>query len=199
MNLPASKLCALAMLPLCSAVQAQMEHLQAPPLAGHQVVFQSQVQSMSLTEIIPVGENASDWTQMLSMQVFMGLSSLRPDDYQAVLERDLRNVCPEGQLTPLHKQKENGYATSWWVMRCPLRTSTAKPEHTWFKTVEGRDGFYVLQKTFRSQPNQEQIDQAMQHLAAFTLCDPRVPAHPCQLQSKPTTAPGAATTATHKP
>lgn len=193
---------AMAMLPLCSAAQPPAERLQTPALAGHHVVFHSQVETMSLTEMIPVNETAQDWTQMLSMQVFLGLNHLRPDDYQSVLERDLRNVCPEGKLTALQKTRENGYATSWWVMNCPLRTSTTKPEHTWFKTIEGRDGFYVLQKTFRFLPQQEQIDQALQHLSALTLCDPRKFAHPCQPATLPQPVNAAAPalpTATAKP
>lgn len=176
-------LLALALLPLCSASQTRLERLQTPSVAGHKVVFHNQVDSMSLTEIIPVEDNAQDWTQMLSTQVFLGLRHLHANDYQSVLERDLRNICPEGKLTPLQKQKENGYATSWWSMNCPLRASTEKPENTWFKTIEGTDGFYVLQKTFRFVPTQEQVEQALQHLSAFTLCDPRKPAHPCQSET----------------
>jgi hypothetical protein len=65
-------------------------------------------------------------------------------------------------------------------MVCTKNKKDGKSEHTYAKAIAGTDGFYVVQKAWRTAPTDAQItDWKQNYFRSVQLCDSRDPRHPC--------------------
>ena len=149
------------------------------PPAGYKVDFQSRQPHMLMTEMVPEGQSVKDWTEMLTTQVFYGARSLTPEAMQTRMKDAWLGFCKEGAFAPIAKGEENGYAFTVWMSTCPRNSATGKPEHTWFKAIQGNDSMYVVQKAFRFEPSKEQVTEAVLLLRRVAVCDSRLPERRC--------------------
>jgi hypothetical protein len=72
-----------------SLAQAQMENellLQNMP-PGYKIGFQTTRGNMVMTEFVPEKESVENWTEMLTMQVFLGLSKPTPNEFRQVMQK----------------------------------------------------------------------------------------------------------------
>lgn len=152
--------------------------LQSLPL-GYKIDFQARQGNMGITEMVPQAESVENWTEMVTTQVFFGLKSATPEQFQANMEKNWLASCKAGQSASIANGAENGYPFTLWLLSCPLNPATGKPEITWFKAIKGNDSFYVVQKAFRFEPAREQVMQSMQYLRKVSLCDTRLPDRAC--------------------
>lgn len=163
-----------------TAAQAGLENENLltglPP--GYKVGFQEKKNNMLLTEMVPSNETVNDWTEMVTVQVFLGLK-LAPEEFRARMEKLWGDSCAGSQFGTVGKGVENGYPALLWTQTCPLNKATGKPEITWFKAVRGNDSFYVVQKAFKFTPSAEQVTTWTQYLRGVAVCDTRLPDRTC--------------------
>lgn len=163
---------------VCLAQLSDENLLQSLP-QGYKVDFQTKQGSMIMTEMVPQAETVDNWTEMLTVQIFLGLKNATPEQFQALMAKAWLGACRNGEVAPITKGEENGYSFSIWVQACPLNQATGKPEKTWFKAIKGNDSFYVVQKAFKFNPSKEQIAQWMQYFRSVAVCDTRLADRPC--------------------
>lgn len=163
---------------VCFAQLSDENLLQNLP-QGYKVDFQTKKGNMIMTEMVPQAETVNNWTEMVTTQIFLGLKNATPEQFQALMAKTWLATCKDGEVAPITKGEENGYAFSIWVQGCPLNPSTGKPEKTWFKAIKGNDSFYVVQKAFKFDPSKEQIIQWMQYFRSVMVCDTRLADRPC--------------------
>jgi hypothetical protein len=182
-----SLLCLLALLPLAAHAQQALrdENVIHSLPAGYKVDFQDRKGDMIITEMVPQAESVKDWTEMLTTQIFLGMTSTTPAAFQARMQQEWKAACQGAEIAPVASGQENGYPFAVWVQGCPLNSATGKPETTWFKAIQGKDSFYVVQRAFRSKATDEQATAAMQHLREVAVCDTRVPGSACVKADKP--------------
>ena len=174
-------LAALLSFALSSAAWAELKDenlLQSLP-PGYKIDFQAKQGNMLMTEMVPEGESVKDWTEMVTTQVFLGLKTATPEQFQALMQQRWLAACKGGAAAPVAKGEENGYPFALWLLSCPSSPATGKPEVTWFKAIKGNDSFYVVQKAFRFEPTQEQVNQWIQYLRSVSVCDTRLPERAC--------------------
>ena len=171
----------LGMAMVAGAVSAQVkdETLLLDPPIGYKVDSKEEKGNIVLIEMVPEGQSAKAWTEMLSIQFFLGVTTTSPQKFQAALQKQWLSVCTKGQFAPVADGAENGYPFAVWSLSCPLNEETGKPEITYFKAIQGADSFYLVQKAFRFDPSQEQVGQWMKYLRFVSVCDTRSAAHPC--------------------
>jgi hypothetical protein len=131
-----------------------------------------------MTEWVPAGESVSDWTQMLTVQVYRGAEV----DSATFLERvgkGYLDACPKTAAKGIFSGKVNGYIVSMLLLKCPMNPATKRPETTAFRVIKGKDALYSVQRAWRSVPTDQDIDEVMHWLARVTVCDTRAPDHPC--------------------
>jgi len=154
------------------------ENLLVTVPKGFKVGFQDQKNNMRITEMVPADESVENWTEMVTVQIFLGLKTT-PQAFQDRIAKGWVAACKEGGAHAVSGDAENGYPALVWVLSCPRNPATGKPEVTWFKAVAGNDSFYVVQKAFRSMPAQEQMTAALGYLGTVKVCDSRAPERAC--------------------
>jgi hypothetical protein len=169
-----------------SAARADLENenllIELPN--GYKVDFQSKKNNIAMTEIVPVGESVNAWTEMVTVQIFLG-AKMTPTQVRQQLEKLWIETCPGASSKLFSEQPVNGYAASVWMMSCPLNKATGKPEITWFRAVQGNDSFYLVQKAFKFLPTADQIAQWTRYLQSVSVCDTRLASRPCPPLKKP--------------
>lgn len=171
-------------LALASAASAQglrNENLIVSAPKGYHIAHQQKAQRGLITEMVPQGQSAENWTEMVTVQIFFGLGKVTPDDYRQRMQTLWNNACQGSTFSTVKSGTENGYATLMLRLNCPTNSKTGKPEYTWMKFVQGNDSFYVVQKAFKYEPSETEIVQWTSYLDRVSACDSRLPDRPCRM------------------
>lgn len=163
-----------------AAVALENENLLVSVPPGYKIDFQTKKDAMVMT-----AETVNDWTEMLTVQIFLGTKNVTPRDFMTKVANGWKNSCEKWTSHVVAEAPENGYAAMVWMLTCPLNKQTGKPEYTWFKAIAGRDSFYVVQKAFKFEPNNDHLVQWMRYLRSVAVCDTRLPDRPCPAATKP--------------
>ncbi|NWG26337.1 MAG: hypothetical protein HXY30_18290 [Pseudorhodoplanes sp.] len=171
----------LAILLFSAPAHAQLknENLLVTLPEGYIVGFQDRNARQQMTEMVPRGQTVKDWTEMVTVQIFFGLTNVTPEAYKQRLETLWAENCKGAQSNPVGQGNERGYPVTIWIAFCPLNKETGKPELTMLMAIGGRDSFYLVQKAFRFKPDKSQIEQWSRYMRGVTVCDSRVPERAC--------------------
>ncbi|MDO9413008.1 MAG: hypothetical protein Q7T81_10590 [Pseudolabrys sp.] len=166
---------------LCSAASAQLvnENLLVTIPEGYKVGFNAKQPKMIMQEMVPQAETVEAWTEMVTVQVFLGMKGVTPAHYASNMQEIWAKSCPNAKSLPVANGAENGYPFLLWVSSCPRNTTTGKPEITWFKAMQGQDSFYLVQKAFKFEPSKAQIETWTTYLKKVSVCDSRRADRPC--------------------
>ncbi|MEQ6289817.1 hypothetical protein ACFPAG_04240 [Vogesella sp. GCM10023246] len=174
-------LCLLSLLWPGQHAQAQLQNetlLQTLP-PGYKIDYRLQQEQLLMTEMVPTAQSAQHWDEMITTQVFQGLKVTSPQAFRDIMVKQWDFACPGSGYDVVADGRENGYPYALWFLACPNNPATGRPENTWFKSIQGRDSFYVIQKAFKFSPSKAQLLPWLQYLRSVQLCDSRQPASPC--------------------
>jgi hypothetical protein len=155
------------------------ENLLAVLPEGFEVDYQAEQNNQTITEMVPEGETVEDWSNMVTVQVYLGEKSITPQQVQETLTSSWFNACENSETYPVADGTENGYNFVLWQLYCPVNPSTGKVEYTYMKAIAGNDSFYLVQIAFRYEPTEADITQWMQYLKKVLVCDSRIPEQAC--------------------
>ena len=110
----------------------------------------------TISEMIPAGEAIENWTEMVTVQIFLNMRDVTPAQYRVRMQKLWGDACPGSAFSKVKEGIENGYATLTWLQKCPVNKQTGKPELTWMKAMQGKDSFYLVQKAYKFEPSAEQ-------------------------------------------
>jgi hypothetical protein len=160
---------------LCGAASAQLvnENLLVVKPEGYKVGFFDKKPTVTMTELVPQAETVDAWTEMVTVQIFLGMKNVTPAQYAKTLQEIWAKSCARATSQPVTSGIENGYPFILWLSSCPRNTLTGKPEITWFKAVQGSDSFYLVQKAFKFEPSKAQIETWMAYFKTVSVCDSR--------------------------
>lgn len=177
------------------------EHLLQPRPDGYKVAMSEEQGKLLTTEMIPATEDLDGWTEMVTVQVFRGgLPGTTPRTMHAELETLWRQSCPGAIGELVRSGEENGYPFAFWIFSCPLNPQTGKQETTYHKAIQGKDGFYLVQKAWKREPTKDEVVTWSRFLAGIRLCDNRIAGRACpaakpqpaqQAEARPAVAPKA--------
>lgn len=167
------------LIPSLSFAELMGENLLQNLPQGYKIDFQTEQNNILMTEMVPQAESVNNWTEMVTTHVYLGAKNVTHEAFQANMEKGWLAACKDGEIAPIKKGVENGYAFSMWVQTCPLNPATGKPENTLFKAIKGNDSYYVVQKAFRFDATDEQIARWTLYLRTVGVCDTRLADRPC--------------------
>jgi hypothetical protein len=168
----------LAAMAIPARAQLVNENFLVPLPPGYKIDFRDKKKNMLMTEMVPVGETVSNWTEMVTVQIFYDFAAT-PDQFRERLQVLWAGSCPGAKFSTLSSEAQNGYPAILWVQKCFLNGATGKPEHTWFKAIKGKDASYLIQKAFKFEPSEAQIALWVGYLKGTSVCDSRVPERAC--------------------
>lgn len=90
-----------------------------------------------------------------------------------------RKTCQEAEPATILPDKSNGYVTATLLLKCPLLSTTGRPEMGLTHLIAGADNFYMIQRNTRHLSNPDQTKQMIRYMATTKVCDDRAPDHPC--------------------
>ena len=146
---------------------------------GFKLGFKDSKNGMNMQEFVPASETVQNWTEMVTVQVFLSRKDLQPAPFLASMQKQWAGSCKDSTATPVATGKVNGYEAASILLRCPLLASTGKPETTMLKAIKGNDSFYVVQRAVRSVPPPERLETMKKYIESVSVCDSRSPTSPC--------------------
>lgn len=161
--------------------QLKNENLLVGLPQGFKVGFSDLRNGMNMQEWVPANETVQNWTEMVTVQVFLNRKDLEPAQFLAAIEKQWAAACKGSAATPASTGKANGYTSATMLLRCPLLASSGKPETTMMKAIKGNDSFYLVQRAIRGVPTPAQLERTKLYLDGVSVCDTRRPAHPCKM------------------
>lgn len=156
------------------------ENLLVEVPQGFKIDFQAEQNNMVINEMVPQGESVNNWTTLVTVQIFLGMTNATPEQYQDSLTQSWFNACPDSESYPVADGAENGYDFVLWQLYCPLNPSTQKVEYTYLKAIQGNDSFYLVQVAFRHEPTSDEITKWMNYLRTVQVCNSRILERACQ-------------------
>jgi hypothetical protein len=172
---------ALSLVAAPSYAQLKNENLLVGMPQGFKVGFNESRNGMNMQEWVPANETVQNWTEMVTVQIFLNRKDLDPVQFLATMEKQWAGACRGSTATPPATGKTNGYTSATMLLRCPVLASSGKPETTMMKAIKGNDSFYVVQRAVRGVPTQAQLEWTKQYLDGVSVCDTRLAARPCKM------------------
>lgn len=169
--------------PFASQAQIKNENLLQNVPPGYKIASQVRQGNAAITQMIPDGESLQDWNEILAINVFLGEKNATVEQFQDFHLKRWLNGCPEraavSDVKLVAKGTDNGYPYAIWVASCKRSSISDPSEFAWIKAIKGNDSFYVIQKSFRSEPSPKQVAHWVQYLEKLAVCDTRLPDRAC--------------------
>ncbi|MCG6206050.1 hypothetical protein LPW26_15475 [Rhodopseudomonas sp. HC1] len=168
-----------ATLALVLPAHAEEQMLLTPP-KGFKVVAESSTEKTKTAVMVPQGQSAANWTERLSTQLLFKQVDEAPEVFRARAEKAALAECPGATFEKLKGGTENLYPMAAWIETCAKPKDGGGMLQTWTKAVQGRENFYVLQKSHRFAPDAKQLKALTKLFDAARVCDTRVPGQRCK-------------------
>jgi hypothetical protein len=161
-------------------VHAQLvnENLLVTMPEGYKIGWQDRNAQRQMSEMVPDGQTVENWTEMVTVQIFFGQKTL-PQLFRARINALWAKACPNSIYAPVAQGPERGYPAEVWMQVCPSNPKTGKPEHTFFKAIQGHDSLYVVQKAFKYEPARDEVTKWTRYLKSVSVCDSRISDRAC--------------------
>jgi hypothetical protein len=124
---------------------------------GYKIAYQCATDMGSILELIPERETLSEWTEMLTVQIFPNPNGWTLAGFRAHLSELWADMYPGGTSEIIERGNEQLRPTLIWSLTCPLNVYTGKPENAWFKAVTHESNVIVVQKAFKFEPSAEAV------------------------------------------
>lgn len=151
----------------------------------YELGFQQETDQAKMSEFVPKGESVEQWSEMITIQLFDAAN--RNAGFYARIESLVKQACEDGSTHVTPVTEENGYPVKVFQMYCPTNRKTGMGEVTFFKTIEGKDKFYVVQKAWRTEKysvddvplTEEDFGRWIRYLKDVYVCDSRAGSRKC--------------------
>ena len=161
------------------AKELQGENLLFSPPDGYQIGYTNNDNDIYIQEWIPDGQNIKDWSEMVTIQVLFNYPVGDLDSFVNKFIEIIVNVCEDGRGLKITEGIEYGYLFNYFMTICGKNPNTQKPEFTMVKAIFGIDALYIMQKAWRYEPTDIQIQDWSKFVSKVFLCDSRNKSAPC--------------------
>jgi hypothetical protein len=137
------------------------EYLFCDAPRGWNIAASKTTPKTSLMEILPDGEKANGWSQIITVQTLFGRSDILPSQWCEGFQAQMREVCSSLSFSKVTIFRDNGLSAARMMMYCsdltdceriPENLRKHKGEITYIKVIRGLNHFYVIQRAWRGEP-----------------------------------------------
>lgn len=144
-------------------------------------------QNVDMITFVPQGQTAQAWRDMVILQVYRDMTALPAEALRDRALAALRAACEDATAGEMQTGLSNGYPSAFWPTACTLNSQTGGGEIAYFRSLQGNDNLYVVQRVWRTPPfgdepptlPEAEKQEAVNILKALTVCQPRSADHPC--------------------
>ncbi len=134
---------------------------------------------MDLKEYVPKNESHENWTEMITVQTYIGMVHTSPKKFASLIKNMGKKVCPGIKSTVGEEGIQNGYRVYNWKQVCSLNPNTNRVEATLIKAIAGNENFYTVQKAWAYYPNEKETLTWQHNLRKILVCDTGIPERQC--------------------
>ena len=125
-------------------------------VAGHpknfELAFQNRRGITEMTEYIPIGQTVEQWTEMITVTIFHGVTGRSPGEVQAQMGGSGHAACPGQETATLFEGEERGYRVALSLEMCGKFAESGLGEITLSKIIQGGDSLYRVHRSLRVPP-----------------------------------------------
>lgn len=180
---------ALLSLPVMAqqAAPASGERLFLIPPTGWVIAFHDRQGNVDLTELVPQGQTAQNWKEMLTVQLISGKPESSPADVLKNQLSEIQQACDDVGAGAVSPGMENGYETALRAIACTRSKQWGKGELNLYKVIRGQDRLYVVSRSWRGEPFEKDklpvgpdvTKQWLNFMQQVRVCDARDAQHAC--------------------
>ena len=153
-----------------SSISEQKEMLMGRPNSKFELGYENNTDELLMTEYVPVGETVQDWSQMITIQ---SLIDYRPESLESFATSFTQLVieeCSTSDQEILWSDVQYGYDFLVLVISCHENMGTGLPEHMLVKAIQGDDALYIVQKAWKYNPEDGELEDWFEELGTFIVC-----------------------------
>lgn len=171
----------LAAIGICPETMASPvgERLVLEHPEGYVVSYKKNERSMLAVELVPEHQTPDDWTEMLTIMRWQRGMHVTPEEYFQNSSAKWRNYCGDGRHELIDSGTVNGFPFTLWLQTCPINHSTGMPEWIYSKAIGGTTIFAVVQKSWKSNPTDDEVRRWMRYFETIRICNPRLADQSC--------------------
>ena len=155
------------------------ENLLFAPPDGYEMGFSDNKNDIYISEWFTYGQNKDDWSEMVTVQVLFNYPSRNIENFVDKFIGVIVDTCDNGRGLSITNGEEYGYSFNFFMTICGRNPDTNKPEFTMIKVISGNDALYIIQKAWKYEPNDTQIQDWSKSVSQVFLCDSRNNYAPC--------------------
>ena len=155
------------------------ENLLFIPPDDYQMGFSDRKNDMFISEWFLDGQTQNDWSEMVTVQVFYNYPTREINNFQDKFIGVIVDTCEDGRGLSITSGEEYGYSFNFFMTICGKNPNTQKPEYTMIKVISGSDALYIIQKAWKYEPSDAQIQDWSKSVSRVFLCDSRNVSAPC--------------------
>ena len=123
-----------------------------------------------MTEFVPVGETVQEWSQMITIQALIGYRLETLESFATRFTQHVIDQCSASDQGIIWNDVRYGYNFLVWAISCHENLKTGLPEHMIVKAIQGDDALYVVQKAWKYEPNDGELEGWFEELGSFIVC-----------------------------
>ena len=153
-----------------SSVSEPKEMLMGRPNSKFELGYENNTDELLMTEFVPVGETVQDWSQMITIQSFI---DYRPESLESFATRFTQLVieeCSTSDQEIIWSDVQYGYKFLVLVISCDVNMGTGLPENMLVKAIQGDDALYLVQKAWKYEPTDGELEGWFEELRSFIVC-----------------------------
>ena len=136
---------------------------------------------------VPKGQSPDQWTDMLTVQVYSGMTALPAHTYYERATANIMKTCDGPRAGDMQSGLSNDYPSAFWVLGCGRNQTTGMGETSFFRLIQGDGALYMAQRTWRTRSytdggppvSDQAAGAAIDLLRSFGVCNPQAPGHAC--------------------
>ena len=192
------------------ALAASTEQLMAQIPQDWIKVVDRKAGTLHIAEYYPP-QTGETWQQKLTIEALSGSDLPDPIVFAEGLAEQQSRVCNDFSNEGVFAGFENGYPATVHIMVCGNNKRTGRSLVTVLKVIKGNDALYTITRIWRFDPppqdpeksrdddaslavpiDQSELGAWSATLRSIKVCDPALPAHPCDTTDRPDSKPDAA-------
>ena len=153
-----------------SSISEAKEMLMGRPNNNFEIGYENNTDELLMTEFVLVGETVQDWSQMITIQALIGY---RPETLESFATRFTKLVidqCSASDQEIIWNDVQYGYNFLVLAISCHENLETGHPEHMLVKAIQGDDALYIVQKAWKKEPNDGELEDWFKELGSFIVC-----------------------------
>ena len=153
-----------------SSISEQNEKLMGVPNENFEIGYESNTDEIAMTEFVPVGETVQKWSRMITIQSLIGYRPKTLESFATKFTQLVIAQCSKSDQEIIWSNVQYGYNSMVLAISCHENLETGLPEYMLVKAIQGDDALYVVQKAWKYEPNDDQLNNWFEEMGSFIVC-----------------------------